>query len=274
MLGEPDRDLERDFEPLLDRGDLERAGEPDFDLERLLEREPDLDLDREALLAGDLDPDLEDALEPERDRLLERDPDFDLERLFDRLFDRELALEPLPERDLEREPLELLDPDRDLEPDPDLDLDLPRFGEPPPSEDEDPIRRLLLAPAPSPSLSPPLAILSFSSSLSSEDDTIALETIFFFCFEDRPSSCWFLSFLSFCRSAFLSAFVLFLDRFRPLLSSLRLPSPPSALLPPSASLPEETISPSSLRRPLPDFLTGLSSISSMMVAFFILAMYS
>ena len=100
MLGEPDRDLERDFEPLLDRGDLERAGEPDFDLERLLEREPDLDLDREALLAGDLDPDLEDALEPERDRLLERDPDFDLERLFDRLFDRELALEPLPERDL------------------------------------------------------------------------------------------------------------------------------------------------------------------------------
>ena len=40
--------------------------------------------------------------------------------------------------------MELLDPDRDLEPDPDLDLDLPRFGEPP-SEDEDPIRRLLLA---------------------------------------------------------------------------------------------------------------------------------
>ena len=41
--------------------------------------------------------------------------------------------------------MELLDPDRDLESDPDLDLDLPRFGEPPPSEDEDPIRRLLLA---------------------------------------------------------------------------------------------------------------------------------
>ena len=107
--------------------------------------------------------------------------------------DRELALEPLADRDFDR----LLERDPALDPDPD-----PRPGEP--SEEDDPIRLRLEVPlGPSASLSAPLAILSFSSSLSSEEDTMALDTIFFFCFADRPSSCPFLSAFFLAFSAFL-----------------------------------------------------------------------
>ena len=91
------------------------------------------------------------------------------------------------DRDLERE---LADPDRDpaaddLEPDRDLrSLALVEvLASPSPSEDEDPIRLFLEGPAPV-SLSPSLAILSFSlpPSLSESDElSMARETIFFFC---------------------------------------------------------------------------------------------
>ena len=139
-----------------------------------------------------------------------------------------------------------LEPERDREALRDFDLDLERDLLPP---DEDELAILRLFPPASPSLSsPPLAILSFSSSLSSEDDTIAFETIFFFCRVDRPSICSLISLRRRMRSAFFAALLLiFLDLLRPLLSFSPdfLASPPAS--PPfSASLPEETISPSSL----------------------------
>ena len=110
--------------------------------------------------------------------------------------DRDLDLLLDTERDLDRE---LAEPDLDLAADdlePDRDLRSSRaswaldgVGESSPSpsdssEDEDPMRLFLDGPAPE-SLSPPLAILSFSSSpsLSSEELSMARETIFFFCLE-------------------------------------------------------------------------------------------
>ena len=186
----PDFDLEdpRDLgEPEPDLGDRLRLRDfrPDADRAGLGEREPDPPLLFEAarLLFEAGDPDLDLDLD------LDLDPDFDLD----------LDLDPEPERDLER------DPDRDLEP-------LPLLAEPglppppEPEEEEDAILLLLFAPGSSPaSLSAPLAILSFSSSLSSDEETIALETIFFFWRPERPSSCSRISAFRLARSAFFAA---------------------------------------------------------------------
>ena len=122
-------------------------------------------------------------------------------------------------------------------------------------------------------------ILSFSSSLSSEEETIAFDTIFFLLIFDVPvpPSCSRNSFLLRILSFFRSALVFFLlDRLlldlllECFLSELDLSCPPCSL-----SLPELTISPSSRLRPLEPFLAlALSSLSSMIVAFFIFSKYS
>lgn len=166
---------------LVDTAEPERerrdAGEPDLDLEfardcGVAERERPLPeaFDPERDLLGD------DALDADLDR--DREPDLDLER----------------ERDLD---LEAAERDRDLEPpERDCDLDLLRdrsFPDPfsfSDSESEPILLRLLDAP----SLSLPLAILSLSSSLSSDDETNRWETTFLLCLWDSFSSFDFFSF--------------------------------------------------------------------------------
>ena len=233
LLGEPgDWFLEEAAEPERDRRD---AGEPDLDLEfardcGVAERERPLPeaFDPERDRRGD-----DGALDPDLDR--DREPDLDLERDLD---------------------LEAAERDRDLEPpERDCDLDLLRdrsFPDPfsfSDSESEPILLRLLDVP----SLSLPLAILSLSSSLSSDDETNRCETTFLLCFWDNFSSFDFFSFFfrespfSFlCRSRGFRSFFDFL--LRSLSSLLDLFSPPSASLPDS-----DNISPSSLPlRDLPD----------------------
>ncbi len=210
-------------------GDLERLGDPDaFDF-----GEPDRERD------GDRDTERE----RERDRDRDRERDRDFEDFRDPADDLDLDLETDRETDLD------LDLDRDL----DLDLDLDREADRdrPPSDEDEPMRLRLVAVPPSSSLSPPLAILSFSVSLSSSDDeTMALETIFFFCLAESPSSCSFISLRRLARSAFfLCLLLIFFSRLRLLCSPDFLPSasPPG---PASPSLPDDdTISPSSRFRP-------------------------
>lgn len=197
---DPDRDLAGDRDPDFDLGDpdLDLAGErdldrdPDLDLERAGDLEPDFDLDLD-LGDPDLDlgePDLERAGDLEAERLpAERDLLLDLDLEADPLFLDPLRLRDLePERDLDLE--DDLEPDLDLERDlealRDLDLDLDLdLSEP----DSDMTLRRLLFPVLPRSLSDPLAILSRSSSESSEEsEMVALETIRPFCLAERPSS--------------------------------------------------------------------------------------